>query len=103
PATGETKAAGAYTCKDGVIELPLRLDPYGSLFVVFERGRIDPVRRAKRNGRPLALYANGLGPGTEGAEVSAADGSHRLELSTARGGDYEFTTAAGRRLRTRVA
>ncbi len=52
PDTGHTAAAIAYEDKDGVTSLPLRLEPSGSLFVVFRQsaGGVDPIVSATCDG-----------------------------------------------------
>ena len=46
PVTGSVRELGAFEHKDGRTSLPLHLDPWGSLFVVFRRlepGRLGPL------------------------------------------------------------
>ncbi len=49
PDTGEVTACSSYECAKGVTRLPLRLPPFGSVFVVF-RQTADVPARAKRGG-----------------------------------------------------
>jgi len=55
PDTGRTTTALAFEEKDGVTTIPLRLEPSGSLFVVFRRSAagIDPVVSVTRDGAPV--------------------------------------------------
>ena len=55
PDTGRTEPAAAWEEKDGATSLPLRLEPAGSVFVVFRKGArpADPVVALSRDGKPL--------------------------------------------------
>ncbi len=55
PDTGKTEPAAAFEAADGCTRLPLRLDPSGSVFVVFRRplAGFDPVVALTRNDEPL--------------------------------------------------
>jgi hypothetical protein len=55
PDTGGTELAPAWEEKDGVTSVPLRLEPAGSVFVVFRRpvAGLDPVVALTRAGKPL--------------------------------------------------
>jgi hypothetical protein len=53
--TGRIEPVAAYAQGEGVSRIPLRLEPYGSVFVVFRPGRdaFDPVVSVNRNGRDV--------------------------------------------------
>ncbi|MBI2929899.1 MAG: hypothetical protein HYY24_29930 [Verrucomicrobia bacterium] len=55
PDTGRVEAAAAWEQEDGSTSLPLRLEPAGSVFVVFRKGAqpADPVVALSRDGKPL--------------------------------------------------
>ena len=55
PDTGRTETAAAFECAEGRTRVPLRLEPYGSVFVVFRKpiARFDPVVAATRDGATL--------------------------------------------------
>ena len=61
PDTGRVEAAAAWEDKDGVTTVPLRLDPSGSVFLVFRRpaGALDPVVALTRAGKPVLATAEG--------------------------------------------
>jgi hypothetical protein len=91
PDTGEIARLAAYVQKDGRTTVPLHLDPYGSVFVVFRgRSSASPVVSVKRDGRPLHV-----------AVTAAPRGKVRLDAWEA--GAYELATASGKVLRTSVA
>ena len=49
PDTGQTEAASAHEIKDGVTSLPVRLDPSGSLFVVFRKAASNQKSEVAKN------------------------------------------------------
>ena len=55
PESGTRETAAAYTTADGLVTLPLRFDPAGSVFVVFEKSsdRSDPIHSFTLDGRDL--------------------------------------------------
>ena len=55
PDTGRTETAAAFESAEGRMRVPLRLEPYGSVFVVFRKpiARFDPVVAATRDGATL--------------------------------------------------
>jgi alpha-L-rhamnosidase len=56
PQSGRVEPLGAYEEAKGVTRVPLFLEPYESVFVVFRSGKaaIDPVVAITRDGRPVA-------------------------------------------------
>ncbi|MGH9616426.1 MAG: glycosylhydrolase-like jelly roll fold domain-containing protein, partial [Acidobacteriaceae bacterium] len=86
------------------VTIPIGLDPYGSVFVVFRAGtgpRADHIVSIRRNG--AAAY--GLAPVLQNLmsanDVKQAD-DKGLALETADEGTYNFVTAAGHSLKARV-
>ncbi len=57
PDTGRTAMALAFEQKDGVTKVPLRLEPHGSVFVVFRKPAtgVDPIAGVTRDGKPVWL------------------------------------------------
>ncbi len=54
PETGKTIPVNVYTVSDGHTSIPLHLDPFGSVFVVFRQpGTGDPVTKITLNGTEL--------------------------------------------------
>lgn len=55
PESGRIEQVAIYDEKDGVTRLPLRLEPYASIFVVFRRGTVDSSRviSITRDGAPI--------------------------------------------------
>jgi hypothetical protein len=90
--TGKIEQAGVWWFQDGRTVVPLRLDPSGSVFVVFRKpaGDLDPIIAVRREG---ALEA-------PGATVNVRDG--QVQLQTAQAGVYQLKTAAGKSLKVRV-
>lgn len=59
PDSGRIESAAVFSWKDGVTNVPLSLDPSGSVFVVFRRGSkaADPVMSVMRDSRPVLTAA----------------------------------------------
>jgi hypothetical protein len=101
PDTGRVEPAAVFRREAGGTSVPLRLDPSGSVFVVFRRpvGRFDPVVAATRDGQSIL-------PGTADkskiAEVHA-DAAGALVLEAWQPGRYELRTAAGKPLHAEAA
>ena len=55
PDNGQIEQAGVFTERDGVTNVPLRLGPSGSVFVVFPKSPVtaDPVVAVTHNGSPI--------------------------------------------------
>jgi len=78
---------------DGRTLMPLTLEPYGSVFVVFRQAAQQHVTKLTRNDTGLFPAAT---PPDEYPEVWQADNTVRLKSALA--GQYEVVTADGRRL-----
>ena len=85
PDTGRVTAVDAFTEHEGITTLPLRLDPSGSVFVLFRKPSTgtDPIVTVTCDNKPVELPA----------EVPVP-----LDLATGeiwQSGQYAFTTASG--------
>ncbi|MEN6537127.1 MAG: glycosyl hydrolase [Bryobacteraceae bacterium] len=99
PDSGRIEKPAAYERQSTYTRIPIRLDPYGSVFVVFEEDEgADPVVAIERDGAEVS----GLGATAvvdllgkmEGFTVSAA-GPKDYRLEAARPGTYRVKTANG--------
>ena len=91
PDTGRIEKLAAYTERSGRVTLPLRLDPCGSVFVVFrESAKGDPIVSVRRNGEPVLAELEFTPQGT-------------VELKAWEAGAYELKTAAGKVFKPTVA
>jgi hypothetical protein len=83
PDSGRTGNAIAFEDGDGVTQIPLRLEPSGSVFVVFRKSttHVDPI---------VSVTRNGLSVSKQDTAVDLARGEIKQS------GDYVFTTAAGK-------
>jgi hypothetical protein len=107
PDTGRIERIAVYDTVPEATRIPIRLGPYGSVFVVFPKGSApaDQVVAATRDN----IEITGM-PGTSPTDLRGAQSQIRIErdgrggfsLEVARGGVYELRTAAGRRLRREV-
>jgi len=100
PDTGEIRRGINFEEKDGRTEVPVRLEPYGSAFVIFREPALPPVVTAARDGRPVFLTGSAR-DFSGAAQMSGRDGQSVLE--TAAPGRYELTDSAGRTARVTVA
>lgn len=91
PDTGRREKTAAYVQKSGRTTLPLRLDPYGSVFVVF-RGpaAASSIVTVRRDGTRIP------------ADVSFTS-EGRIQLNAWETGGHELTTASGKTLRAAVS
>jgi len=92
PDTGRTAPAVAFRQKDGVTTLPMKLEPSGSVFVLFRKGKTDGSRKIvslKRDGQELIDLQE---PGTT-AQNKPVDLMHS-EIS--QNGDYTVATEDGK-------
>jgi hypothetical protein len=57
PDSGRTADAIAFQEKDGGTQIPLRLEPSGSIFIIFRKSStsVDPIISATRNGQPALM------------------------------------------------
>jgi hypothetical protein len=102
PDTGRIFRCGVYEAREGRITIPLRLDPYGSVFAVFRKpSRATSITLISRNGREFPKFANGLGDRFQGMEIEATEDGGFI-IATAVPGEYEFKTSGGRIITARV-
>jgi len=107
PDTGRIERAAVYDTVPEGTRIPIRLGPYGSVFVVFPRDSApaDQVIAATRD----EVEITGM-PATSPADLRHAQTGIRIErrpdggfeAEVSRGGAYELRTASGRRLRRNV-
>jgi hypothetical protein len=92
PDTGTIEPAARWRFQGARTVVPLRLDPSGSVFVVFRKPArdVDPIVAVAREGSPEASPAT----------VKVRDGQAWLVAGQA--GEYRFTTAAGKQRKARV-
>jgi hypothetical protein len=107
PDTGQVERTAVYDQQPASITIPLRLEPYGSVFVVFPsdaKASPDRIVAVTRDGVEVTgLNASGQ-PALRGKMKSIhieGDGAgYRVEV--ARAGSYQFKTAAGKTMRLEV-
>ncbi len=111
PETGRIEPAAVYDEADGGLRLPLRLDPSGSVFVVFRAGtaiEADRITSVTRNGQPVlptTLKAGSL-PSDRSAAGSIAvtrRAAGGIEADVRQPGSYVLRTADGHSRRLDVA
>ena len=98
PDSGRVERAVAFEVKDGLTTVPLRLEPSGSLFVVFRKSaaEMDPVVSVTRNGERVL-------PSTS---VSGNGESPVLDIARGeiwQGGEYVMKTAGGKNRQVSVS
>jgi hypothetical protein len=90
PDTGEIRHVAVFEEKDGRTSLPLRLEPYGSAFVVFRSPAKTRIQSVSKNGQPV--FAPASARDFAGAvEVLVRNG--KLLLQADESGDYELKDA----------
>ncbi len=93
PDTGRIEPAPVYVEKEGRTTVPVRLDPVGSVFVIFRKPTgADHVVAVKRTG--------GQDSGT--AELSEQEGG-KLAISASEPGTFELAMASGKSLKAEVS
>jgi hypothetical protein len=95
PATGQIQRQLIFQPLDGVISIPMRLDPYGSRFVVFRSAK-EPLNwtSIRRNGLDLfAPLGEPVDPFPVAELVSTKDGM--VELLAFKPGRYELESSSG--------
>jgi len=101
PDSGRMVASAVYEQRDGRTKLPLRFDPYGSVFVLFRKPAGDGVVSMMRDSIPFPLYLNGLGDQFQGAEIIAVD-DDSLMFITARRGLFVLRSFSGKEVSVQV-
>ena len=110
PDTGRTEPVAVYDERGGSTAIPLSLDPYGSVFVVFRSDAsplTDRVVSIRRDGLEISGLAPKPAPETqllyECGTVYARPGAKTgYDLEVAQPGTYELQTAAGHLFKARV-
>ena len=100
PDTGEIRRGINFEEKNGRVSVPVRLEPYGSVFVIFRAPAQPPVVAAARDGRPVFL--TGSARDFSGAAQVSDQGGQPV-LQTAAPGRYELTDSRGRAARITIA
>jgi len=104
----EVAASVALTAEGAVrtsrISIPITLDPYGSVFVVFRanaESRSEAIVSVQHNGAAMYGLTPGLAYPFNVVDVKQAEGKG-LIMESAQAGTYNFVTAAGHSLRATV-
>jgi (4-O-methyl)-D-glucuronate---lignin esterase len=110
PDTGKIEPIAAYDEKETGTQIPLEMDPYGSVFVVF-RGTAEPSQNRIVSVRRNNVEISGI-PDTPAPEIQLlhpfgnfnmeAGGGAGYIVEVAQSGTYELKTAAGRVLKVVV-
>ncbi len=107
PDSGRIQPLAVYDAQPALTRIPIRLDPYGSVFVVFTNdGAPSPesLTTLTRDGVEatgmLATSATDLRGKSDGIRVERDGDAYRLEVT--RGGSYELRTASGRQMRVEI-
>ncbi|MBU6399703.1 MAG: hypothetical protein KGS61_05245, partial [Verrucomicrobia bacterium] len=90
PETGGIERVPAYTLAGDTTRIPIRLEPSGSVFVVFRpaAGRFDPVARLTRNGEPV------LPPPSQAPKIAIVKASYGVLNDPARTRDVRTKVQA---------
>ena len=108
PDSGRIERVGIYQSDGGQTRVPIRLEPYGSVFVVFSDAKpvTDPVVSIRRDGTELVCPAKQKVISMEfrntldALTLSAQEDGYRLE--TTEPGQYELQSASGKKLSATV-
>jgi len=111
PDTGRTETVAVYSERDDSTLIPLTLDPWGSVFVLFRAGAAplaDRVVSIRREGVELSGLAPKPAPEIQLQHESVAlypnsGGGAGYRLEVAQPGTYELKTAAGRALKVQIS
>jgi hypothetical protein len=100
PDTGEMRQGVVFQVQDGRTVVPLRLEPFGSAFVVFRAPPTQRIVAVSKQGNPM--FATGSARDFAGAiEIHKAGGT--LRLRTAEQGTFEVKDTRGRLAKVTVA
>jgi hypothetical protein len=107
PDTGRIERAAVYDAQPGVTRMPIRLEPYGSVFVVFPReaAAVDHVAEARRDGVEISgmLATAPVDLRDKMSEISIErDERDRFKVEVSRAGAYMLKTSGGRSLQFEV-
>ncbi len=103
PDTGRIERTAVYDLQPGVTRIPIRLDPYGSVFVVFPREEVatEHIAAALRDDVEitgmLATAPVDLREKLTEIKIDAAGGG-RFQVEVAKPGAYELRTTTGRKV-----
>lgn len=110
PDTGKIEQIAVYDQQDGSVRIPLQMDPYGSVFVIF-RGVAEPSENRIVSIRRNSVEISGI-PDTPATEIQLlhelgnfgmeAGGGSGYSVEVAQAGTYDLKTAAGRVLKVVV-
>ena len=98
--TGEIRRGIPFEEKEGRTTVPLRLEPYGSVFVLFRERAASPVISVRKDGQPV-IVTGAARDFSGAAQVFVQDGS--TEFQTGAPGRYELTGPRGRVAHVSVA
>ncbi|HWI55987.1 MAG TPA: glycosyl hydrolase, partial [Bacillota bacterium] len=99
PDTGEIRRAPVFQQASGRTFVPLRLEPYGSAFIVFRAPAAAPILTASLNGQPV--FATGRAADfTNAVEVYERD--NRVVLQTGMPGEYCLKDARNRQAQVTI-
>jgi hypothetical protein len=102
PDTGRIETAAVWRRSGERTIVPLRLEPCGSVFVIFRRpAGADGIVAATRDGRPVEALGNGAGDGIDAPAVRVGEGGG-IVVAASEAGRYTVKTAGGRRLTATV-
>jgi hypothetical protein len=96
PDSGSAIATPVYRSEGSYTAVPIQLEPYGSVFVVFSRFAGESADSGTRNNAALALFGNGLGSQFEGLELTTGSGSE-ITFNTAQPGRFSIKSSKGRK------
>ncbi len=102
PDTGRIERPAIYDNVSGMTRIPIRFDPYGSVFVVFSDAKpeAEPVVSMRRDGADLICPAKAKAVSTDflgkldGLSLTVENGGYRLE--TTHQGHYQLQTSSGK-------
>lgn len=101
PDSGRIERPAVYEEQDGRTALSLRLEPKGSVFVVFrERTKGAPLMAVRRNGKQILPFVGGMAKDLPTVEAEAQ--KHGAALVAWEAGVYELASAGGKIARVKV-
>lgn len=99
PDIGQSRTCARFDVEEQRTFVPLQLEPYGSLFVVFRNAVGDRITRVNLNGRSLFCVAGAV-EFTDAVELVRESGG--LVLQTRMAGTYVFENSRGQRAQVTV-
>ena len=101
PDTGKMEPAAWYRIENGQTFVPMRLDPSGSVFVVFRSPAGDSIVSVAHDGQPIIYDQPAANASSVEFQLAATKDGATLNSSTP--GRYEFVTAAVKKMEATVA